>query len=243
MSYECDNCGAEFVSIGPFKEHVLSDTACEKVKNKKFGCLNCDKKFTTEKSMKYHIKHSCANPMDNNNLLDIVIIKEKLKRFESVKEELEEAKQKLAETSVQIEELKTKVKRGPGRPRTKIVDDNKTINIEPIQNSIIDTNKEAIYLIHPKEYIDAKINIYKIGMTTRMVDNRLAQYEKDSNVLLTRNVNNAKVMEKLLLYEFNKKFKLVRGREYFQGNYLQMIDIINEKIKESVIKNIIKKEK
>lgn len=96
-------------------------------------------------------------------------------------------------------------------------------------------NKEAIYLIYPKEFIDSEQNIYKIGMTTRMVDNRLAEYEKDSSVLLTRNVNDARSIEKILLNEFNKKFRLAKGREYFEGNYLEMIDIINEKIKESLI--------
>ena len=90
--------------------------------------------------------------------------------------------------------------------------------------------QEAIYLIYPREYIDTKENIYKVGMTTRMVDNRLAEYSKGSMVLLTRNINNAKEVEKTLLKIFINQFILVKGREYFKGDYKAMIKIINDEI-------------
>jgi hypothetical protein len=97
---------------------------------------------------------------------------------------------------------------------------------------------EAIYLIQPKEYIDKKQNIYKIGMTRRYVNDRLAQYEKGSNPIFTRNVDNAREVEKILLKEFNAKFKCVKGREYFEGNCSEMIDIINDKIKDYISNNM-----
>jgi hypothetical protein len=86
--------------------------------------------------------------------------------------------------------------------------------------------KEAIYFIHPKEYLDNNEKIYKIGRTRRMVDNRLKEYEEGCNVLLTVNVNNSLTIENKICEIFRNNFKLVRGREYFEGNFVKMRRII-----------------
>ncbi len=97
---------------------------------------------------------------------------------------------------------------------------------------------EAIYLIHPYEYRVINIPIYKIGKTIRKVDNRLAEYENGCIVYLARHVNNADTLERKILDIFNKEFKLLRGREYFTGNILNMIKIINDIVDEELLYHI-----
>ena len=88
-----------------------------------------------------------------------------------------------------------------------------------------------IYLIQDTKYNNQ--NIYKIGRTTQNGDcrkiTRLQCYTKYSNIEYIRQVNTEHVIniETQIIEEFNKKFELIEGNEWFKGEKLLMINIIN----------------
>lgn len=89
-----------------------------------------------------------------------------------------------------------------------------------------------IYLIQDTKYINT--SIYKIGKTTQNGDcrkiARLQSYNKYSTLEYIRCVEVTMVdeIELEIIRTFNKKFELVEGNEWFQGNKADMITIINE---------------
>jgi hypothetical protein len=88
-----------------------------------------------------------------------------------------------------------------------------------------------IYLIRCKENVRHNENIYKIGktVTKELTINlkRLTGYGIGTELILIRQCINSNTIENTILEEFNKKFtKYELGREYFIGNYNNMIDII-----------------
>lgn len=90
-----------------------------------------------------------------------------------------------------------------------------------------------IYLLHTREFINAKKNIYKVGKTSKENLCRFNQYPKGSKLLLQTICSNCNICESKILKIFNKKFIKAKeiGNEYFEGNYLEMIDIINTIVK------------
>lgn len=96
-----------------------------------------------------------------------------------------------------------------------------------------------IYLIQDTKYNNQ--NIYKIGRTTQNGDcrkiTRLQCYTKYSNIEYIRQVNTELVIniEAKIIEEFNKKFELIEGNEWFKGEKLLMINIINSIIDKYII--------
>ncbi len=88
---------------------------------------------------------------------------------------------------------------------------------------------QYIYLLQEREFIKTKENIYKIGKTTQPNHERLKQYPKGSSLLLQSVCSDCNIIEKELINEFKHKFKqrLDIGIEYFEGNYIDMIRVIN----------------
>jgi hypothetical protein len=90
---------------------MMRQSSCEKFLNKKYECSNCNKRFSSKNSLKIHIKTICKDITNNYILNDeLEQVKNKLKEFEKIKEELEESKQK-------IENLENEIKKKPGRPK------------------------------------------------------------------------------------------------------------------------------
>jgi len=87
-----------------------------------------------------------------------------------------------------------------------------------------------IYLLIEREFINAKLNIYKVGRTRQVNHNRLKQYPKSSMLLTQKVCIDRHKMERLIIAEFKKKFIQRKdvGREYFEGNYHEMIIIIEK---------------
>lgn len=90
-----------------------------------------------------------------------------------------------------------------------------------------------IYLIQDGIYKDT--NVYKIGKTTQKNGdtrflNRLRQYNKNSIQKNVFEVNNDFVdqIEQEIINEFRINFNLVQGKEWFQGNFVEMIKIIDK---------------
>jgi len=64
---------------------------------------------------------------------------------------------------------------------------------------------------------------YKIGKTIQLPEERFKGYSKNSYPLRIFLVDDCDMRETELLAIFNNKFRLARGREYFDGNVIQMV--------------------
>ena len=86
-----------------------------------------------------------------------------------------------------------------------------------------------IYLLQQREFFVQQQNIYKIGMSERCIKKRLAEYKRCHKVSVWP-CDNCKEMEKIIITEFKKHFKLRRdleSTELFEGDYEHMQQIIN----------------
>jgi hypothetical protein len=151
--------------------------ACTKVLNKKFDCSSCDKKFTSEKSMKYHMKTKCGVSITNPSN-EIEIIKDKLKQFETIKEELNDTKEKLVESVAQIEDLKTKMKKGPGRPKKITTNANTNYNQSHNTNNTANTANTANNCNNTNNNVKNVFNFKFINLGGENF-NRLTKKEKE----------------------------------------------------------------
>lgn len=87
---------------------------------------------------------------------------------------------------------------------------------------------EFIYIIHPREFIKSRENIYKIGRTIKPKQ-RLSSYPKGSKVYLILPCLDSIEKEKQILELFNNEFiqRDDLGKEYFQGDVLEMSKLIS----------------
>ena len=84
-------------------------------------------------------------------------------------------------------------------------------------------NKGIIYLLQPAELIGT--NRYKIGFSGRTDLRRCKKgYLSNSKCLCVMYCNEPYKLERKIKDEFKKKFKLVAGKEYFEGNETEMFN-------------------
>lgn len=102
-----------------------------------------------------------------------------------------------------------------------------------------DDRYEYVYLIHPKNYEERSMPIYKLGKTYRL-ENRLNAYPKDSVIYLVRRVSNCHYVEDEMKKCF-KRYFAHQGQhsssEYFKGSVTEMvrcIDQLIDKLEQSV---------
>lgn len=97
-------------------------------------------------------------------------------------------------------------------------------------------NKGIIYLIQPVELIGTER--YKIGMSGNPNLNRCINgYKKGSRYICIMECNNPLILEKNIKRQFNKKFKLIAGKEYYEGNEKDMLNVFNNLVIEHYDKN------
>ena len=99
-----------------------------------------------------------------------------------------------------------------------------------------------IYLLQPLCSINSNEQIYKIGKTKRKNFKRFNEYPLGSILILQSSSNDCDLMERKLLKLFDEKFikKTDYGREYFEGNLIEMKKIINsELMNEEYVKNVV----
>lgn len=108
--------------------------------------------------------------------------------------------------------------------------------------------EQHIYLLRPVAHVIKNENIFKVGKTTQTnPKQRFRGYDSGYEVWLTVKCNNCDDLEKKILVIFNEKFKLDHGKEFFNGDPIEMIKTIMDlrftespKIEEKTIVNIIK---
>ena len=100
------------------------------------------------------------------------------------------------------------------------------ININNQQHSINknndnNENKEFIYLLQQREFINTKEPIYKIGKTKQERLKRIKSYPKGSELLFYIVCNNCDEIEKTIINKFKGHFihKKELGNEYFNDRY------------------------
>jgi hypothetical protein len=94
-----------------------------------------------------------------------------------------------------------------------------------------------IYLIQPVEYLNT--NVYKIGCSSKNDISRLTSYKKGFRPLHISICKNPFKLEKIIKEEFNAKYTLIKGREYFSGNeskiiknFKHIVEIYNDNMEE-----------
>lgn len=94
-----------------------------------------------------------------------------------------------------------------------------------------------IYIIHERDFINAKQPIYKIGKTTKTIQTRYVQYPKNSKLLFTQHVNNCHIVEKNIIRVLTEKFKIRKdiGSEYFEGKLNDIIKCVIDVCYENIM--------
>ena len=80
-----------------------------------------------------------------------------------------------------------------------------------------------IYFIQPATLVGSIPSRYKIGMSSKNNLKRCNSYGDGSRFICIMESNNPNFVENKLKEEFNKKFKLCAGNEYFEGNETEML--------------------
>lgn len=90
-----------------------------------------------------------------------------------------------------------------------------------------------VYLIHLREFIEKNDTVYKIGRTCQERTKRFNQYPKGSILLFQSICKDCINVEKEIIKFFKIKYKQRTdfGTEYFEGDYVSMIEDINLIIK------------
>lgn len=83
---------------------------------------------------------------------------------------------------------------------------------------------EYFYILQTLDFFDS--NVYKIGKTKQQPMKRFQQYEKGARLELVIRVKNCCRFEAEIINLFKEKFKLVAGREFFEGSLQEMIEAV-----------------
>lgn len=104
---------------------------------------------------------------------------------------------------------------------------------------------EYIYLLIECELIKSRKNIFKVGRTSQYKFMRFNTYPRGSRLLLYKICSDSVECEKTILTLFKQKYVQVKtlGREYFYGEYLDMMKdieyVINTKFNPILFNNIL----
>ena len=83
--------------------------------------------------------------------------------------------------------------------------------------------KGFLYFVQP--VILFGTNRYKIGITTKYDKSRFIEYGSKTKIIYYIECNNIDLIERALIINFRKKFKNIKGNEYFEGNVEEMKNI------------------
>jgi hypothetical protein len=89
---------------------------------------------------------------------------------------------------------------------------------------------QYVYLIQEREFIHLEKPVFKIGKTKQINFTRFSQYPKGTNLIYQSVCSNCDICEKDIITLFKQKYSQRKdiGREYFEGNYINMVCDISE---------------
>lgn len=98
-----------------------------------------------------------------------------------------------------------------------------------------DLNKGSIYIFYSRACKNADEPIYKIGKTGNYIQ-RKSGYDKGGDMLFVANVENRHDSENILKQVFKNEFIQRRdyGVEYFEGDIMEMVILLEETLKEQI---------
>lgn len=97
---------------------------------------------------------------------------------------------------------------------------------------------EQVYLLTPDEYNG--LNVVKIGMHRGNTLIRVNSYGKNTKIYLIKTVYNSKIVEKEIIKQFKMRFKIYKGREYFECDINESINLF-DRIVNKLNKHFVKK--
>jgi len=83
-----------------------------------------------------------------------------------------------------------------------------------------------IYLLRVREFIKTGEHVYKIGKTKQEFPARFNQYPDGTELYLMVKVKGIDLFEKQIIDLYNKLFKRREGNEYFEGDPIEMMNLI-----------------
>lgn len=104
---------------------------------------------------------------------------------------------------------------------------------------MLNTKSHHIYLLREREFIKTNENIFKVGKSKQENMNRMRDYPNGSDVIIYIKCANCDETENIIIKEFKSKFNQMVdiGREYFEGDPDQMVDIIFNHVKIDISAN------
>jgi hypothetical protein len=223
MEFICNICNNQYKTYQSLWKHkkFIHDKKNSNImeKNKKFTCPNCYKKFTRNDNLAIHMKTTCKNK-DGKQTTALI------EETNELKVETKELKTKVIKLKKEINLLKNNSEVIKLQKEIDLLKNNQGITNEDTQKT-----RGIIYLIQPAELIGS--NKYKIGHSKSPKLNRCINgYYASSRFISINECNNPLILEKKIINEFNKLFKLSAGREIFEGNenlmYITYFKLLNE---------------
>jgi hypothetical protein len=222
MEYYCSTCNKQFKSyqsLWKHKKQIHKEHSVNIIKiNKPHTCSHCYKKFTRHDNMVNHIKTTCKNKNDKQTT-------ELIEETNDLTVETTELKTEIIKLQKEIDLLKNNPETIKLKNEIILLKNNQGITNEDAQKS-----RGIIYMIQPAELIGS--NKYKIGHSKSPNLNRCINgYYIGSRFISINECNNPLILEKKIINEFNKLFKLSAGREIFEGNenlmYITYLKLLN----------------
>ena len=185
-----------------------------------YECPRCHYETTKKSHMRNHYsrKRVCKTVHTRKSIKDCLFELETMERMKT-SELLEKVRK---ENEYNLKRVKEEYNN-----RLKIVMNKK--------NSIKEENKRSyVYMLQEREFINLNEPVYKIGKTINP-KSRFCSYPKGSEILFISLVSDCHQIEKDIIETFNDKFvhRNDIGKEYFQGDDMEMIQEIMEIIKNS----------
>jgi hypothetical protein len=238
MEFICDICNNQYKNYQSLWKHkkFIHDKKNSNImeKNKKFSCPNCYKKFTRNDNLAIHMKTTCKNKdgkqttalIEETHELTVRTTELKTEVIKLQKEiDLLKKNSKTIKLQKEIDLLKNNPETIKLQKEIDLLKNNQGITNEDTQKS-----RGIIYMIQPAELIGS--NKYKIGHSKSPKLNRcIKAYYASSRFISINECNNPLILEKKIINEFNKLFKLTAGREIFEGNenlmYITYLKLLN----------------
>jgi hypothetical protein len=241
----CDICKKQYKNYNSLWSHNKNYHKIVKNEINKLECIYC-KKIFTETSNRYRHQKLCKKNTEEKEKQEKKNIEEKEEQEKKNTEEKEKKEEEKKKNIIKINEQALLLKDKEIELKNKKIEllklkNDKIIKIENNNNNNIIEEKNIIgyiYIIHEREFIKCKENVYKIGRTEDIIK-RIKKYPKNSCYCFTRQSNNMFIYENKLIKLFKDNFIHQKdyGNEYFKGDIYDMIKVINGYLDDIIEKN------
>jgi hypothetical protein len=194
MTFSCNICTKDYKSYQSLWNHHSkfhkNDNISNKIRN--FKCKKCNKKFTRNSNMIYHMQNTC-----------------KIKEIINKEDKTKELEQKVLELKETIKKNNIELK---NKNEIKIIDNEKsTLHIEPINNLliniIIDNNKKI-------EELNNQISAKNLNSST-LKEQTLSSTISNMEIKNLHNTNEKDHLDKKLLLTLNNVDIISRPEDYY----------------------------